>query len=551
MGLLIAALVIGQIISPGDLSRAHEQLDNAASCTKCHASGKRLSAQTCLSCHKELATRLDKGKGFHSTLRSDERDKCQSCHHEHQGKDFPVIDWKPQDFKHSITGFVLKEKHAKVECTKCHEAAKVQAGDVKAHLAAHPKATTFLGLGTTCVSCHQDPHQAKLGAQCQTCHDESGWHAISGFDHQKTDFPLFAKHFQVECTQCHNVSAKSPAKTSSEGAELDPAALKPLPHSGCNDCHKDPHAGKFGATCKSCHSEDGWNVLARNLDRAFHEKTRFPLMGAHSDVQCSKCHGKGTNEKLKGLAFSACAACHLDSHGGQLKGQQCESCHRFEAFKPVDFRMSEHMVFPLDGGHQAVGCGECHTNTFRLKQTPTLTQGKTFKASAFEFHPTHVGCESCHGDPHGGQFKSKQGQRPCSQCHTTQSFAALTFDHDKDTRFALTGGHAKAQCAACHRDGKLAGTPMGCGSCHKDVHFGQLGATCERCHEAASFKTLKFDHGKTAFPIDGKHEDVACARCHPKVEVKPKVKVQRFQPTPKQCSGCHSDPHHGAFQRFQ
>ena len=76
--------------------------------------------------------------------------------------------------------------------------------------------------------------------------------------------------------------------------------------------------------------------------------------------------------------------------------------------------------------------------------------------------------------------------------------AAWRFDHDKATRFALTGAHRNVECDACHRAGDggravAAAARGGCQQCHRrdDPHRGQFGSDCGQCHDTASFADLK------------------------------------------------------------
>ena len=69
------------------------------------------------------------------------------------------------------------------------------------------------------------------------------------------------------------------------------------------------------------------------------------------------------------------------------------------------------------------------------------------------------------------------------RANTTTAFSDLTFDHDRDSRFPLTGKHAETPCAGCHRPQRVGnGAPfirykpldLTCGSCHTDYHQGQF-----------------------------------------------------------------------------
>ena len=67
----------------------------------------------------------------------------------------------------------------------------------------------------------------------------------------------------------------------------------------------------------------------------------------------------------------------------------------------------------------------------------------------------------------------------------------------------------------------------------------QNGVTdCARCHGFESWDASHFDHTKTAFPLEGKHAQVACEKCHkPSIvngETLVQYKLERFE-----CIDCH------------
>src|SRR4029079_10686662 len=138
----------------------------------------------------------------------------------------------------------------------------------------------------------------------------------------------------------------------------------------------------------------------------------------------------------------------------------------------------------------------------------------------------------------------------CAACHKTSSFSELTFDHDEQSRFPLTGKHAKTACAGCHTT-ERGGTAtlvrykplaIACGSCHTDIHQGQFLAAssgaraqgqpagavlvaprggggarrkareCDFCHKTEDFKHTIFNYNDrrfTTYALDGKHQKVA------------------------------------------
>ncbi|MBZ4418602.1 cytochrome c3 family protein [Myxococcus sp. RHSTA-1-4] len=579
----------GDFFSPGELARPHAALEGLSNCTKCHEAGQKLSQERCLSCHTELASGIRAGEGFHGRIPASER-ACESCHREHQGREHALVDWGPRKqggFDHgSRTGFPLEGRHSQTKCEQCHQPRLIVDDTLRALLKKHPERETFLGLGTACTDCHFDEHRGQLGAKCEQCHSPKAWKPASGFDHAKTGFALEGAHRKkVTCTQCHSATQTDtpPPGTFPAPRSATFVRFEKLPHASCLDCHQDPHQSRFGERCESCHTVEDWHQI-RNAqqDRAFHDKTRFPLRGLHVDVDCKSCHGPfpGRPRRFKGLAFSTCESCHVDAHLGQLAGADgrtppCEQCHSVEGFSPARFGVEQHAKtqYPLMGSHLAVACDDCHREEPKLahkaaaeRQAPSRKgPSPRFSLMLFDFpSPGASRCESCHADPHAGQFTSKA---ECATCHQVDSFHALRFQHDRDSRFPLTGKHASVTCESCHRTVVEKGRelvrfrPMetACASCHEDVHAGQFAPApgqptdCTRCHDTASFKPAGFAHSPpfTDFVLQGKHADVPCERCHRPVQVGSGLEVRRYEGLPRDCAGCHADAHHGAFQGFQ
>jgi Cytochrome c7 and related cytochrome c len=111
----------------------------------------------------------------------------------------------------------------------------------------------------------------------------------------------------------------------------------------------------------------------------------------------------------------------------------------------------------------------------------------------------------------------------CSACHTTEGWRSvrepLGFDHDRQTRFPLTGRHADASCGGCHlklRFDQPKLTSRECATCHLDVHQGRLSADCASCHNTQSFREAASieQHARTRFPLTGAHIQISCESCH-------------------------------------
>lgn len=585
--LALLALPVGparaDLVSPGELSRAHASLEGLTNCTKCHAKGQGLSQEKCLECHKELRASISQGKGFHGRLT--DRD-CEHCHHEHQGRGFALVEWEggQNRFDHGKTGYALQGKHAKVKCQDCHDPRRITDATLKEAIGKGRK--TMLGAPVTCVGCHFDEHRGQSGNDCQKCHDASAWKPAKGFDHAKTEYPLTGLHAKVACAKCHpKVTDPSGKGTFPAGVSATYLKLKPLPFKACTDCHKDPHQNRFGPACTDCHVVEGWKIVKPRGEAAgFHDKTRYPLKGAHVQVACKSCHPTPAGQKkpiFKPLPFAACTDCHWDAHLGQMgkKGTPqawCDRCHVVQGWQPVRYELAEHQTsrYPLEGAHRAVSCERCHPRDAKAAEkvpaalrAELVREGRPVKASEFtvDRKPDTRACTACHRDVHQGQFAQRMAQEGCTVCHELSSFSKTKFDHGRDTKFKLEGKHGRAACASCHatatgKDGKpyvkYAGAPLACAKCHADRHAGQFAVKkvtdCARCHGAEDWKTTRFVHEApfTDYPLTGKHAKVACAKCHPAARIGDR-EVRRYKPVTRDCQGCHVDFHKGAFRGYE
>lgn len=574
--LLAPAVARADLFSPGPLARPHAGLEGLGNCTKCHEAGSGLSQARCLACHGEIQVRMNAGRGYHGRIPAGRRD-CQTCHHDHRGARFSLVDWGrggPNAFDHGTTGWPLEGGHTKVHCKDCHDPRLVTDAAVRKLLGKRP--VTYLGAPRECRSCHFDEHRGQLAGACSTCHGTKGFKPAPGFDHARTEFVLKGKHRTVACAKCH--PSKRDQLASAFPAPRSETFLQyaDVPHGSCETCHRDPHEGRFGDGCRSCHVEDGWRImggLARQ--RAFHEKTRYPLRGAHTAVACKSCHGPlpGKPARFRGLSFRTCDACHADAHLGQLAaGTRCETCHDVNGFSPARFDREAHArtQYALEGAHEAVPCSSCHPQftPLRGKITPAVQRrGRKLLVSLARFDfPDTRDCRTCHPDPHRGQLDERVAAGGCTGCHQLSSFSDLKFDHAVDASFPLEGKHARTSCASCHRtEGKRGARVVryrplsaACGSCHADVHVAQLadadGVTdCARCHGTEAFAPATgHRHAPpfTTFELTGKHAGVACEKCHASVEVAKGVTAVRYRPLPTACEGCHTDFHKGTMRRF-
>jgi len=523
-------------LSPGPSSQSHAHLEGLKKCSSCHKLGSRDVGDKCLDCHLEIATMRRGGPGMHagegfsecvdchvehqgedydliywtdgpegfdhrtvgfektgrhaelacrqchyakfivdaSSLKARSKDlgrtylglesACTSCHEDVHGKPagadtvvractvcHDTNGWRPAPlFVHDQTTFPLTGKHQDVACAKCH----VPVGDT----GKDRPSLVFAGLShAACTDCHRDPHAGTLGSDCRQCHSTGGWLLIQGasFDHAKTRYPLLGRHATVTCSECHAEERKKPQFAS------------------CRDCHDDAHGGEALARshllqCEECHTVEGFRPAQYPMVR--HSETAFTLSGAHQATPCDACHrplDSGSYPKAADLApaHDDCKTCHKDPHQGQADKytveRGCLSCHEENTWRSVIF---DHGMtgFALEGRHAVADCLACHKRS--ENEVP------------FTGIVSH--CAGCHQDIHRDQFSDKvtaDGQAvACDRCHDSVDWLAKKFDHDRDSRFALKGGHEKVTCVTCHR-------PLEPGN-DRLLHFKPLPIACKGCH---------------------------------------------------------------------
>ena len=220
--------------------------------------------------------------------------------------------------------------------------------------------------------------------------------------------------------------------------------------------------------------------------------------------------------------LTRCLVCH--EAGRELTGQRCLACHA------------------------ALGA--------------RIRAGQGYHAQA-----THQGatlaCTTCHSEHNGRPYRLVRwpDNRPKEQ-----------FDHGQ-TGFPLEGAHARLTCQDCHRAPLVAdaavkadtslsvsrtflGLGTTCGACHLDEHRGRTNGRCQDCHTVTAWKPASFDHDRTAFPLTGRHLNLACSECHAQrrqVATGPGgerdtafVDFRTARTGSAGCTGCHTSPHRDA-----
>ena len=513
-------------ISPGELSKVHAHLEGMTNCTKCHILGKKVSNQKCLDCHTELKSRIELKKGYHASIEIRGKE-CVTCHSDHHGLNFQIVRFSREKFNHNLSGFSLTGAHGKKQCIDCHKPEHISDQKIK------KKKFTYLGLNPACLTCHTDYHQQTLSSNCTDCHDYEAFKPAKKFDHAKAKFQLTGKHKGVACISCH----KSLIKNGQKFQEF-----KGLAFDNCTPCHKDVHNNKFGQNCTQCHTGESFSTIVKGFQGFDHSKTNFKLEGKHQKVDCKQCHKTKLTNALK---HALCTDCHTDYHKSQFVKQgispDCSKCHTVNGFNEFIFTIPQHNEgpFPLRGAHLATPCFVCHKK--EVSKTDT------------NWHFREIGkrCIDCHKNIHQTIISDKYyPDGSCETCHNENKWSLVNFDHTR-TNFDLSGAHAKKSCRDCHfkkeNEGvavqEFRGLLTNCSHCHKDVHINQFendGITdCSRCHDQMQFKPAsKFDHNKTRFPLDGKHKDVACNKCH-KIKQEKEIAFVLYKIKDFKCENCH------------
>lgn len=524
-------------------------------------------SQSCISCHK-----ADDIHHFEGKFKGKE---CSSCHNTTTFKGANAFNHLRE------TGYALIGAHAKQKCDKCHVAEGPNNFRYQ-----------FPSLRTQqCLTCHKDKHGDNLsprfkGGNCLNCHTQESW-PIPNFAHEKTGWVLAGAHARAQCVECHK---QNPPK-----ASRGDFRFKGL-NRNCASCHSDYHgygketAAKINNTplmrCETCHNESAWKQSVR-FDHG--TQTRFTIDGKHEQNRCFDCHtpkagmkAQSTPNTLRKYFFSdlpkkSCETCHKSPHPPtfhkKFKNMTCAQCHTTAGWDIVrvggDKNFHSKTRFPLTGKHQSVDCKTCHVVNGK-EQYKFPNADKNF-------------CVNCHKTPHKEQFKEATLEKPCSTCHTTQSFDKRPlFDHDT-TGFKLTGKHKEVgdqNCFACHvaTNQKLPTNPPKvahlfrfderkdpqlCANCHTTPHKKQfreetLKKSCATCHTTAGFdKQLAFDHDTARFKLPGYHQKIAkeCNECHrPSKDIvigKPPRKGRMFMfPGENRgfCENCHANEHKNMFQ---
>lgn len=378
---------------------------------------------------------------------------CSLCHSTKSWQ----FDRKIYSFDHSKTKLPLSGQHAVINCRDCH------------------KTLVFSEAKSMCIDCHADVHQATVGSECSRCHSSDSWLVKNITEiHNLSRFPLLGAHRTADCFLCHK--SESLARYDVPGIE-------------CIDCHRQEYLSTtspnhaeagFPEDCSRCHPVNALQWQGAGFNHNF-----FPLVQAHSSLQCAQCHNTGRYSDAR----PDCVSCHNadylsasnPNHVDSKFPVTCTDCHDLKpGWKPTTF---DHSVFPLTLGHSSLQCAVCH-----IDGNYTSTPNDCYSCHRTDFNNTVNPVHAALG------FSTL-----CTTCHTTNPGWKPASYKEHDTKsFPIYSGKHK-------------GTWTSCSDCHENAaNYSQF--TCISCHE----------HNKT--DMDRAHRDeggysyssTACLHCHPR-----------------------------------
>jgi len=452
------------------------------SCNLCHNQSPTLN--TCYGCHSVNFNSSSNPNHISLGFNTD----CEKCHTTERG-------WQISQFSEHDNFYTFQGAHINIKnnCILCHNG-------------------NYTNTSSECSYCHLDnynsttnpPHQGlNFNTKCDECHNQNAWQPAT-FNHDAEYFPIFTGSHSDKwdnCTDCHTVNGNYSAFS-------------------CIDCHAhnneitdDFHIGVQGyiyssRECVVCHPT-GVSL------GSFNHANAFPLIGAHNNTTCNKCHTENTYILNK----TECKDCHFDAYNGALMpnhinygfSYECSECHNTEYGWKV-YKFDKHdEYYPLIGKHKlvATNCQSCHPENYQTAPTQ---------------------CYSCHYTDYVNTSSPNHilvgFSNDCAVCHTPNGWSPSTFAHDTQYFPIYIGEHAGSweSCETCHTTPNIL-SQFSCITCHnhslpdmQNRHIGVSGFTyesdaCYACHPAGTGAGA-FNHSNSSLPLLGVHATVECNDCH-------------------------------------
>ncbi len=547
-------------------------------CNTCHINNNNYSNFECITCHEHNKAETDIKHANINGYRYSSIG-CVDCHPNGIASGA---------YNHALSGFLLTGAHIQTRCNLCHTQSQTPNTCSACHLNNYNLATNpnhqLLNFGLECSLCHtteagwniyQFPihnnfytfngAHVNIKDNCQACHKGNYINTSSECSSchldkytSTTNPPHQILGFSTKCDDCHNQNAWKPALFNHD---LNYFPIFTGTHTdkwdNCNDCHRvqgdysqfsciDCHAHNNEITddnhayiqgyvynskeCVACHPT---GIAAG----AFNHANALPLIGAHGNLTCDKCHLPNTYTINK----TECKDCHINAFYGAQKPNHvtygfsidCNDCHTTDYGWKV-YQFDKHNeYYPLIGKHNLLitSCNSCHPETYQ--STPTS-------------------CYACHYNDYINSTNPKHqaagfGQ-DCSACHTPQGWQPSTFLHDNQYFPIYIGEHAGSwnTCYACHTNENNL-NQFSCIGCHvhnkpeMDTRHNLVSGyyyssnACLACHPTG-VAAGAFNHANSALPLLGVHATIECSACH----------TSNYSSLDASCYSCHANDYNSS-----
>jgi hypothetical protein len=222
-----------RMASPGALSHAHTFLEH--NCAACHTAGKGVEASSCIACHANNQSLLQRQPtAFHADVGS-----CRECHREHQG-----MAQRPTNMDHrALAEIGLRQLKTNRSTDGANEQVRKDLHNwidqhqsashpLEGHSSLSPKEAVL-----NCATCHanKDRHVKLFGQDCAQCHTTAKW-TIPEFRHPSPN--------SKDCAQCH----QAPPSHYMMHFEMVSAKVASKPKARVNECYQ-------------CHQTTAWNDI--------------------------------------------------------------------------------------------------------------------------------------------------------------------------------------------------------------------------------------------------------------------------------------------------
>ena len=220
-----------------------------------------------------------------------------------------------------------------------------------------------------------------------------------------------------------------------------------------------------------------------------------PLSPQHDTLrgQCLGCH-----TPFFGTPSSKCSSCHTPGEIG-LKGVSGQEL----AEGP------DSTIALLHEELASLSCITCHNDHSLPGKGPLMARMDHGAMTA----ERQNNCKACHAPDMPDDVLHRQTGAGCGQCHDTNRWEHVTFDHEK---WLLADLGRSGSCVGCH----ITDRP-------RDLLHRDAGDACIDCHTTTAWQPVNFDHEKW-FRFDRSHP-ARCGICHDNPE-----NYRQYS-----CYGCH------------